>query len=46
VDFERVDAVIFADSDFHGQTFGHGQVSLTDYFASASSSSTKAQECP
>ena len=30
VNFERVDAVIFADSDFHGQTFGHGRVSLTD----------------
>jgi hypothetical protein len=30
VDFERVDAIVFADSDFHGQTFGHGRVSLTD----------------
>jgi hypothetical protein len=30
VDFERVNAIFFADSDFHGQTFGHGQVSLTD----------------
>jgi hypothetical protein len=29
-----MDAVVFADSDFHGQTFGHGQVSLTDSFAS------------
>jgi hypothetical protein len=45
VDFERVDAVIFADSDFHGQTFGHGQVSLTDTFASGTSI-LKAQECP
>jgi hypothetical protein len=30
-----VDTIFFADSDFHGQTFGHVQVSLTDHFASA-----------
>jgi hypothetical protein len=46
VDYERVDAVVFADSDFHGQTFGHGQVSLTDYFATALSKNEKAQDCP